>query len=286
MEVADTIYQILNGKIWFGHNIIGFDNKEIEKAFQKIDKPPPKPCAIVDTYLLIRKSPFGTRVGNLKISTLSQFFGLGIEKHRALSDSQMTLDIFKNICVTLMLEKCFNISLKPPSHILPPIPTKPSTPKRNSSSNSTRQDPHTPKKDSSSSNSTSTGQEPHTPIDSKSLFKEKELHPKSTYKFVADTITKILQDKDYLYIRYQGGNYENKPRMMQPIAWKSKPWTFEAYCFISHCIKSFAVSKITLIGKEEHDSFIMNNKNPYDKLPSNETTNEEEKLDLNVPADK
>ena len=38
-EVADAIYNVLNGRIWAGHCINRFDIPHINKAFKKVDKP-------------------------------------------------------------------------------------------------------------------------------------------------------------------------------------------------------------------------------------------------------
>jgi DNA polymerase III epsilon subunit-like protein len=54
-KVADVIYNLLHGKIWAGHNITSFDNKSIQREFQKLGKSAPQPVGIIDTLPLLRK---------------------------------------------------------------------------------------------------------------------------------------------------------------------------------------------------------------------------------------
>ena len=103
-EVADNIFNILDGRIWAGHNIITFDNKRITESFKKIGTPPPKPAGLIDTLPLLRKT-FGPRAGNMKMASLGNYFGLGQERHRAIEDSRMTLDVLKNCAMTMFLEE-------------------------------------------------------------------------------------------------------------------------------------------------------------------------------------
>ena len=93
-DIASEIYYILHGTIWMGHNINGFDSAVIRKHFEKIDVPPPTPFDTIDTLPLLR-STFGYRAGNLKMATLSEYFNLGKEAHRATDDCEVTLDVMK-----------------------------------------------------------------------------------------------------------------------------------------------------------------------------------------------
>lgn len=105
-EVSDKIFQILNNRIWAGHNIIEFDNKYISESFEKIHKPSPKYIGLIDTLPLLRNT-FGRRTKDkrLKLSSLGNHFGLGQERHRALEDVKMTIDVLKNCSLTLFLEQ-------------------------------------------------------------------------------------------------------------------------------------------------------------------------------------
>ncbi|KMZ56778.1 putative Exonuclease [Zostera marina] len=68
-QVADRIYDILNGRVWAGHNICRFDCARIREAFADIGRPPPQPIGTIDS-LSVLKRQFGNRAGNLKVSYL------------------------------------------------------------------------------------------------------------------------------------------------------------------------------------------------------------------------
>ncbi|MGB9499090.1 MAG: exonuclease domain-containing protein [Dissulfuribacterales bacterium] len=105
-DVADNIFNILHNRIWAGHNITRFDNPLIIKHFKKIGRKPPEPIGIIDTLPLLQKT-FGPRGGNLKMETLGNYFGLGKERHRAIADCQMTIEVLKKCSMTLFLEEYF-----------------------------------------------------------------------------------------------------------------------------------------------------------------------------------
>lgn len=104
-QVAPTIYNILHNKVWVGHNIKTFDNIHLTREFKKINLEPPQPLFLIDTLSLFRKIWSKTHCGDLKLVTLGLFFGLGQEKHRALEDVKLNLSVFKNIAMSLLLEK-------------------------------------------------------------------------------------------------------------------------------------------------------------------------------------
>eukprot|EP01047_Picozoa_sp_COSAG01_P099670 COSAG01_NODE_29646_length_633_cov_0.855805_1_plen_187_part_10 len=60
---------------------------------------------MIDTLPLLR-SHFGKhRAGDLKLSSLGHHFRLGEEKHRALADARMTLDVLRGAATVLCLEE-------------------------------------------------------------------------------------------------------------------------------------------------------------------------------------
>ncbi len=103
-DVSDNIYKCLNGRIWAGHNINTFDIPRIKEAFTRIDKPSPEPAGVIDTLPLLRNT-FGTRAGNMKMASLGNYFSLGQERHRAIEDSKMTLEVLKNCALIMFLEE-------------------------------------------------------------------------------------------------------------------------------------------------------------------------------------
>ncbi|XP_021838646.1 protein NEN4 [Spinacia oleracea] len=102
-DVADKIYQVLDGRIWAGHNIQRFDCLRIKEAFAEIGRPAPQPCGIIDS-LGVLSDKFGKRAGDMKMATLANYFGLGQQKHRSLDDVRMNLEVLKNCATVLFLE--------------------------------------------------------------------------------------------------------------------------------------------------------------------------------------
>ncbi|KAL6536672.1 Protein nen1 [Orobanche minor] len=45
-DIADDVYNLLDGRIWAGHNILRFDCHRIKETFDEINKPAPKPKGI------------------------------------------------------------------------------------------------------------------------------------------------------------------------------------------------------------------------------------------------
>jgi len=103
-DVADRIFSIMARKIWVGHNIKSFDNTHIRKAFSRIGRKPPEPILCIDTLSLLRKT-FGKRAGDMKMASLGNYFGLGQERHRAIEDCRMTIEVLKNCSTVLFLEE-------------------------------------------------------------------------------------------------------------------------------------------------------------------------------------
>lgn len=101
-DVADKIFDALDGRIWVGHSINTADIPILNKAFTSINHALPKEHARIDTLPLFRQR-FGKRAGDLKMATLGSYFGLGKEDHRGLSDSIMTMNVMKCIALSSML---------------------------------------------------------------------------------------------------------------------------------------------------------------------------------------
>ena len=103
-EVANKIYDALNNRIWAGHNITHFDIPKILENYERIDMEPPKCAAVIDTLPLLRKA-FGKRAGDFKLASLGNYFGLGQERHRAIEDCRMNIEVLKNCSMILFLEE-------------------------------------------------------------------------------------------------------------------------------------------------------------------------------------
>ncbi|KAI3441127.1 Exonuclease domain-containing protein, partial [Psidium guajava] len=101
-EVVDKIFDILNGRIWAGHNIQRFDCVRIKEAFAEIGRDAPVPVGLIDSLGVLTEK-FGRRAGNMKMETLAAYFGLGQQKHRSLDDVRMNLEVVKHCATVLFL---------------------------------------------------------------------------------------------------------------------------------------------------------------------------------------
>ncbi|KAJ6970290.1 protein NEN2 isoform X1 [Populus alba x Populus x berolinensis] len=102
-DIADTVYDILHGRIWAGHNIVRFDCVRIREAFAEIGRVAPEPKGTIDSLALLTQK-FGRRAGNMKMATLATYFGLGNQTHRSLDDVRMNVEVLKHCATVLFLE--------------------------------------------------------------------------------------------------------------------------------------------------------------------------------------
>ncbi|KAJ6411585.1 hypothetical protein OIU84_008212, partial [Salix udensis] len=102
-DIADTVYDILHGRIWAGHNIVRFDCVRIREAFTEIGRAAPEPKGTIDTLALLTQK-FGRRAGNMKMASLATYFGLGNQTHRSLDDVKMNIEVLKHCATVLFLE--------------------------------------------------------------------------------------------------------------------------------------------------------------------------------------
>eukprot|EP01018_Ginkgo_biloba_P037876 Gb_18565 [translate_table: standard] len=105
-EIADKIFDFLDGRIWAGHNILRFDCARIREAFAQIGRPAPEAKGLIDSLFLLRQK-FGRRAGDMKMATLANYFELGKQKHRSLDDVRMNLEVLKYCATVLFLESNF-----------------------------------------------------------------------------------------------------------------------------------------------------------------------------------
>ncbi|XP_050224779.1 protein NEN1 [Mercurialis annua] len=122
-EIADTVYETLDGRIWAGHNIQRFDCVRIREAFAEIGRPPPESKGIIDTLALLTQK-FGRRAGDMKMASLANYFGLGKQTHRSLDDVRMNLEVLKYCATVLFLESSLPDAFPEKSWISPNATTR------------------------------------------------------------------------------------------------------------------------------------------------------------------
>ncbi|KAH9545453.1 hypothetical protein CY35_12G048900 [Sphagnum magellanicum] len=106
-QIADHVYNLLDGRVWAGHNILSFDIPRIQEAFAEAGLQAPTAAGVIDTLPLL-KSTFGCRAGNMKMASLASYCGLGEQAHRSLEDVQMNIQILKSCATMLFLEDHFS----------------------------------------------------------------------------------------------------------------------------------------------------------------------------------
>ncbi|XP_024044948.1 protein NEN1-like isoform X2 [Citrus sinensis] len=110
-DIADTVFDILHGRIWAGHNILEFDCARIREAFAEIGQPAPEPKGTIDSLALLTQR-FGRRAGDMKLASLATYFGLGQQTHRSLEDVRMNLEVLKYCATVLFLLYCSRLKIR------------------------------------------------------------------------------------------------------------------------------------------------------------------------------
>ncbi|KAL3715176.1 hypothetical protein ACJRO7_006985 [Eucalyptus globulus] len=106
-DIARTVYDMLNGRIWVGHNIIEHDRVIVEQAFHKIGQVPPKPLDVFDTLDLCQRFIRGPV--NRKMETVAEYFDLGKQTHRALDDVRLNLRLFVHCAAVFSLTESLSL---------------------------------------------------------------------------------------------------------------------------------------------------------------------------------
>ncbi|OMO52854.1 Exonuclease [Corchorus olitorius] len=116
-QVAEIIHDLLDGRIWAGHNIVRFDCVRIREAFGKIGRPPPEPKGTIDSLPLLTE--------------------------RSLEDVRMNLEVLKYCATVLFLESSLPDILTADS-VVSSRPTTRSSSNSNSSPEGPNLNMHTP----------------------------------------------------------------------------------------------------------------------------------------------
>jgi len=97
---ADEIFSALDGATWAGYNIARFDVPMLQREFARIGRPMPRCAGVIDVYAAASAWKLQDATGNLKLDTLSGWYGLGAERHDALDDARRTLDVLLRMLVS------------------------------------------------------------------------------------------------------------------------------------------------------------------------------------------
>ena len=104
-EVADRVRELLDGRVWAGHNIVSFDDPVLAEHFLAAGVAPPRAAGFLDTLQLCERRFGRRRTADLKLATLGAFFGHGDEKHRALADVRMNIAVFRDVAAAVELDQ-------------------------------------------------------------------------------------------------------------------------------------------------------------------------------------
>ena len=104
-QLAPSIHALMHGRLWCGHNIKAFDIPKLQAAFDAVQHPQPTCLGVIDSLLIVRQRFRDRAAGSNSMAALSKHFGLGEEKHRAVSDCRMTLEAMRGVALTLLMER-------------------------------------------------------------------------------------------------------------------------------------------------------------------------------------
>jgi DNA polymerase III epsilon subunit-like protein len=107
--VAREIFDVMNGLVWAGHNIVNFDIPTLRYEYELLHMIPPVPTGILDTLITIRSwrkeethVPFPTR---LALASIAEFLGMSDETHTALDDAILSFEAIERMCAASTLRR-------------------------------------------------------------------------------------------------------------------------------------------------------------------------------------
>jgi DNA polymerase III epsilon subunit-like protein len=94
LSIADSIRQLIDGKIVIGHNV-GFDLRFIDRYFAKLSLPPIVPFITLDTVKIARKLKKAGLIKNRTLKSLCDHFHIAIKnQHTAKGDVLAIVELF------------------------------------------------------------------------------------------------------------------------------------------------------------------------------------------------
>uniref|UniRef100_A0A1J3K2T1 Protein NEN1 n=1 Tax=Noccaea caerulescens TaxID=107243 RepID=A0A1J3K2T1_NOCCA len=98
LEASDTIYDMLNGRVWMGHDIEKVDTPLLEAEFAKIRKPPPTALSKIDAVHFTSS--------DTELAIVAKKFGLGRQAYGSFKDCRKNLKAIMK-CEAIM--SCFEL---------------------------------------------------------------------------------------------------------------------------------------------------------------------------------
>lgn len=102
---AEQIFSVLDGAVWAGYNIIKFDIPRLKYEFGLLGHRMPRCAGILDVYAVAAAWGTVVHTGNLKLDTLSQYYGYGVELHDASDDALKTFQVLRSMVTARAIRK-------------------------------------------------------------------------------------------------------------------------------------------------------------------------------------
>jgi hypothetical protein len=205
---------------------------------------------------------------------MGHYFGLGLERHRAIEDVRMNIEILKNCTLTMFLEEHCGLNLMPPAPVIPTLLTQ--TDVNNNKLNTkslaaaTAAAAASPgqKNNQAAANAASTryvscnpsvcllllrNNNSSSPTHARvallccCLFRFAVKVDVETKESITNKLTQAMKAKARIWMQYDGGQNPRIPRCVIPLSWVYYPNLFVAVCRQSRRAKHFARRKVTLV---------------------------------------
>jgi DNA polymerase III epsilon subunit-like protein len=145
-DVAADIYNVMNNKIWAGHNVIMFDIPKLYSEYEIIGCKPPTCLGVIDTLIVFAAWKLNLVVPDLTLNTIGRFYGFGTEAHEAYDDAERSYNCLMKAMAARGMSTLVSPAMLPSKTISmlplcqsrnttetptkPPIFTKPEQPQR------------------------------------------------------------------------------------------------------------------------------------------------------------
>ena len=127
-KLAPTIFKLLNGRVWAGHNVADYDIPILAAEFRRAEHPMPECAGVVDTLIMSRTKFRNHRgLANHKLQTLAQYFDVlspgKKQTHRAMDDVRVNIATALRMCAIGYLRANFEFVQPVLDYSLPTTPS-------------------------------------------------------------------------------------------------------------------------------------------------------------------